>query len=188
MGKLSKKYTRTNKKQNKKRKKTQRVKRVKRGGHLGEKLRHYHLKVKTPTGKSIELSELFAESGKAIGENGEEIDIKSQTIGDLKQKIIDSESASGWDFTLNKPKPSWIINPATNEPKPFTLFWKGKALLNEKTKLRDIIVDGERLPLYRHSKEIEPIVIVLNEDLEYPRVVETEVIKDTEYEDTPPEE
>lgn len=188
MGKLSKKYTRTNKKQNKKRRKTTRRVRVKRGGHLGENLRHYHLKVRTPTGKSIELFELFAESGKAIGDEGEEINVKSQTIGDLKQKIFDSEKGYNWDIKLGQFKPSWIMDPTTNQPKPFTLFWNDKALLNDKIKLRDIFVDGKRLPLYRHSNEIKPIVIVLNENLEYPRVVETEVNEHPDYEDTPPDE
>ena len=51
MGKLNKKYTKTNKKQNKKRRKTTRRVRVKRGGHLGENLRHYHLKVKAPSNR-----------------------------------------------------------------------------------------------------------------------------------------
>lgn len=195
-GRRSIKKLKSKKKQNKKRRKTTRRVRVKSGGHLGENLRHYHLQVKTPTGKTIELSELFAESGKAIvkaiGDEDKEIDIKSQTIGDLKQKIFDSEKGYNWDNTLNKSKPSWIMGTNfnlndINDAKPFTLFWKDKALLNDKIKLRDIIVDGERLPLYRHSKEIEPIVIKLDGTFDRSSIVETEVIKNERFKDTPDE-
>lgn len=190
MGKLSKKYTRTNKKQNKRRRKTtQRVKRVKRGGHERQDVPHYHLKVQPPTNSSsYELRVLHAKSAKKELNNTDKnnTDVKSATIGDLKRAIIERESASSWDVTLKKPKPSWIMDPTTNEPKKIILFWKGKALLDDTVKLRDIIVDGERLPLYTHSKEIEPITFKLYDNLEYPSV---EVIKhpDPIFEDTPEE-
>ena len=167
-----------------KRKTTRRV-RVKKGGHEREDVPHYHLNVKTPTGKTVELFALFAKSAKPR-EGITEISTQSATIGDLKIAIIDKEGGYIWNSKLNKPEPSWIMDP--NNPgktKPFTLFWKDKAFLNDNVKLRDIF---ERLPLYTHSKKIEPIVIVLNEHLEYPRVVETEVIKHPDYEDTPPNE
>ncbi len=187
MGKLNKKYTRTNKKQNKKRRKTTRRVRVKKGGHEREDVPHYHLIVQLPNGRRVELFALFAKSAKARpGIN--EIDVTSATIGDLKTAIIDKEKGYSWDVTLNKSQPSWIMDP--NNPgktKPFTLFWKDKALLNNDTKLRDIIVDGERLPLYTHSKEIEPIVIKLDGTFDRSSIVETEVIKDEEFKDTPDE-
>lgn len=191
MGKLSKKYTRTNKKQNKKRRKTTRRVRVKGGGlHQREDVPHYHLRVQPPIGCCYELGVLHAKSAKKELNNTDKnnTDVKSATIGDLKTAIINRESASSWDVTLNKPKPSWIMNPNNpGETKEIILFWKGKALLNDNTKLRDIIVDGERLPLYTHSKEIEPITFKLYDNLEYPSV---EVIKhpDPIFEDTPPDE
>ena len=185
MGKLNKKYTRTNKKQNKKRRKTTRRVRVKKGGHEREDVPHYHLIVQLPNGRRVELFALFAKSAKARpGIN--EIDVTSATIGDLKTAIIDKEKGYSWDVTLNKSQPSWIMDP--NNPgktKPFTLFWKGKALLDDNMKIREIIVDNERLPLHIHSNEIEPIIIKLDEDLEYPSVVETERVKNEDFEDTP---
>ena len=187
MGKLSKKYTRTNKR--KKRRKTTRRVRVKGGGvHAREDVPHYHLRVQPPIGCCYELGVLHAKSAKKELNNTDKnnTDVKSATIGDLKRAIIERESASSWDVTLKKPKPSWIMDPTTNEPKKIILFWKGKALLDDTVKLRDIIVDGERLPLYTHSKEIEPITFKLYDNLEYPSV---EVIKhpDPIFEDTPEE-
>ena len=185
MGKLNKKYTRTNKKQNKKRRKTTRRVRVKKGGHEREDVPHYHLIVQLPNGRRVELFALFAKSAKARpGIN--EIDVTSATIGDLKTAIIDKEKGYSWDVTLNKSQPSWIMDP--NNPgktKPFTLFWKGKALLDDNMKIREIIVDNQRLPLHIHSKDIAPIILVLNEDLEYPSIVETERVKNEDFKDTP---
>lgn len=188
MGKLSKKYTRTNKR--KKRRKTTRRVRVKGGGvHAREDVPHYHLRVQPPIGCCYELGVLHAKSAKKELNNTNEnnTDVKSATIGDLKQKIIDREKGYIWNSKLNKSEPSWIMVPdKPGETKEIMLFWKGKALLNDNTKLRDIIVDGERLPLYTHSKEIEPITFKLYDNLEYPSV---EVIKhpDPIFEDTPEE-
>jgi len=172
-----------------KRDKRKTIKRVKKGGHLGENLRHYHLKYQIPTGKTFDLFELFAESGKALTNESEEINVTSATIGDLKTAIIDKEKGYSWNSTLNKLQPSWIMDPNNpGETKPITLFWYGKALLDDDIKLREIIVDNKRLPLHSHSKEIEPIIIKLDEDLEYPSVVETERVKNEDFEDTPPNE
>ena len=52
-------------------------------------------------------------------------------------------------------------------------------------KIREIIVDNQRLPLHIHSKDIAPIILVLNEDLEYPSIVETERVKNKDFKDTP---
>ena len=187
MGKLSKKYTRTNKR--KKRRKTTRRVRVKGGGvHAREDVPHYHLRVQPPIGCCYELGVLHAKSAKKELNNTNEnnTDVKSATIGDLKQKIIDREKGYIWNSKLNKSEPSWIMVPnSPGETKPFTLFWNGKALLNDNIKLRDIF---ERLPLYRHSNEINPIVIKLDGTFDRSSIVETEVIKNEDFEDTPPDE
>jgi hypothetical protein len=48
--------------------------------------------------------------------------------------------------------------------KPFTLFWKGKKLEDSSVKLRKIIVDGSKMPLYVSDIK-DPIVVKLNEEI-----------------------
>lgn len=182
-----------------KRDKRKTIKRVKKGGHLGENLRHYHLNVKTPQNKSIELSELFAESGKAK-QGINEIDVTSATIGDLKTAIIDKEKGYSWNSTLNKLQPSWIMDPDNSDKtKPITLFFQGKALLDDNMKLRDLfwkreelLKDDEmnsrkfyeRLPLYTPNNDV-PIIIKLDGTFDRSSIVETERVKNKDFEDTP---
>lgn len=148
-----------------------RTKRRYKGGviHEREDVAHYHLHVRKPGGGTIELPALFAKSSKARP-GIKEIDVTSATIGDLKTAIIDKE----WSA-------SWLMVPGTRNTKDFTLFWKGKALLDDKMKLREI---SNRLPLHKPNSD-EPIIIKLNEDLEYPTVVETERSSYPGFEDTP---
>ncbi len=139
------------------------------GTHDREDVEHYHLHVRKPGGGTIELPALFAKSSKAR-EGIKEIDVTSATIGDLKTSIIDRE----WGA-------SWLMIPGTRDTKDFTLFWRGKALLYDKMKLREI---SDRLPLHLPNSD-EPIIIKLNEDLEYPTVVDTERSSYPGFEDTP---
>jgi len=161
-------------KKRRKRVKNKKSKRRYKGGviHDREDVAHYHLHVRKPGGGTIELPALFAKSSKARP-NIKEINVTSATIGDLKTAIIDKE----WSA-------SWLMVPGTRDTKDFTLFWRGKALLDDKMKLREI---SDRLPLHKPNSD-EPIIIKLNEDLEYPTVVETERSSYPGFEDTPPDE
>ena len=162
----------TIKRKRRKRVKIKKSKRRYKGGviHDREDVAHYHLHVRKPGGGTIELPALFAKSSKARP-NIKEINVTSATIGDLKTAIIDKE----WGA-------SWLMVPGTRNTKDFTLFWRGKALLDDKMKLREI---SDRLPLHKPNSD-EPIIIKLNEDLEYPTVVETERSSYPGFEDTPP--
>jgi hypothetical protein len=164
----------TIKRKRRKRVKIKKSKRRYKGGviHDREDVAHYHLHVRKPGGGTIELPALFAKSSKARP-NIKEINVTSATIGDLKTAIIDKE----WSA-------SWLMVPGTRNTKDFTLFWRGKALLDDKMKLREI---SDRLPLHKPNSD-EPIIIKLNEDLEYPTVVETERSSYPGFEDTPPDE
>jgi len=112
--------------------------RNKKGGHEHEDLPHYHLFVKFPSGKSKELNVLFARSDL-------ERDVNSSTIQQLKNAVQDEFNSNG-------------IN------KPFTLFWKGKKLEDSNVKLRQIVVDKTKLPLY-YPNINDPIVVAFNEDI-----------------------
>lgn len=107
-----------------KRKTTRRV-RVKKGGHEREDVPHYHLNVKTPTGKTVELFALFAKSAKPR-EGITEISTQSATIGDLKIAIIDKEGGYIWNSKLNKPEPSWIMDPNNPQVKQNLLHYFGR--------------------------------------------------------------
>ena len=122
--------------------KTRKNRRNKKGGHEHEGLPHYHLFVKFPSGKSKELNVLFARSDL-------ERDVNSATIQQLKNAVQDEFNSNG-------------IN------KPFTLFWKGKKLEDSSVKLRQIIVDKTKLPLY-YPNINDPIVVAFNEDIGDPK-------------------
>lgn len=118
--------------------KTRKNRRNKKGGHEHEDLPHYHLFVKFPSGKSKELNVLFARSDL-------ERDVNSSTIQQLKNAVQDEFNSNG-------------IN------KPFTLFWKGKKLEDSSVKLRQIVVDKTKLPLY-YPNINDPIVVAFNEEI-----------------------
>ena len=119
-------------------KRTRKYRRNKMGGHEHEDLPHYHLLVKFPNGKTKEINVLFERSNL-------ERNINSATIEQLKDIVQDEFNTYG-------------IN------KPFTLFWKGKKLEDSSVKLRQIVVERTKLPLYRNNIE-DPIVVVFNEDI-----------------------
>lgn len=74
--------------------------------------------------------------------------IDAGTIEDLKQFVIDRE----------------LNTDTTGIAQPFTLFWKGKKLEDSNIKLRKIVVEGKKLPLYKPNME-EPIMVFLNKDI-----------------------
>ena len=119
-----------------------RKRRSKMGGHQDEDLPHYHLLIKSAYGSTHEMPERFANTN---------LDrfINAATINDIKQYVIDN----GLNRESGKP-----------EPQPFTLFWKGKKLEDSNVKLRQIVVEGEKLPLYRPNRN-DPIVVILNKDI-----------------------
>ena len=110
----------------------------KKGGHEHEDIPHYHLFVKFPNGKSKEINVLFERSNL-------EKNINSANIQDLKNAVQD-------EFNM------YEIN------KPFTLFWKGKKLEDPNVKLRQIVVDKTKLPLYGYNLK-DPIVVKFNEEI-----------------------
>ncbi len=131
------------------------------GGHLYEDEPHYHLIVKMPYGQTFELGELFAYSSKSKY-------LKSATVSDLKQAIIDRQWGS-----------SRFMKPGTNQPREFTLFWRNKALLDPNAKIRRIVADNKKLKQYVPNNN-EPIMLVFDDDLEYPGIVETNYDTDTD--------
>jgi hypothetical protein len=135
-------------------------KRYKKGGHEREDVPHYHLFVKTPKGKTYELNVLHAKTSPAPLDKSD-IGVNAVTIGILKQVIYDKT-----DY----------------EAKDITLFWKGKALLDNNLKLRKIVVDGEKLPLYMPNNK-DPIIIKLNTDLDLSNLDNVDI--DLVDEDTP---
>lgn len=145
-----------------KNKRMKKTKRFVRGGHEHEDKPHYHLHVKMPYGQTIELGELFAYSDKGTDSSAKSKFIKSATVGDLKQSIIDKL----WGSPI-------FMKPGSREPREFTLFWRGKALLNPNAKIRRILADGKKLDMYVPNSK-EPIMLLFDDDLEYPGIVETD--------------
>jgi hypothetical protein len=140
-----------------KRIRNKKTKRIKRGGHeIGDD--HYHLWIRLPIGQTFELGALFVKSNKSKH-------IKSATVGQLKQVITDRL----WGT-------EGFMKHGTNEPREFTLFWHGKALLNPNAKIRRIVADGKKLE--HHLPNKEPIMFVYDDDLEYPGIVETDYVAD----------
>lgn len=117
---------------------TRKYRRNKRGGHQHEDLPHYHLFIKYPNGKIMEMIEQFERSNL-------ERNVDAGTIQDIKNAVRDEF----YKHDINK---------------PFTLFWRGKKLEDSNVKLRQIVVDKTKLPLY-HPNVDDPIVVVFNEDI-----------------------
>jgi hypothetical protein len=132
----SKKYQRSRKNKTKKK-----YRRSKMGGHEHEDLPHYHLFVKSPRGSTNEMPARFSNTNL-------ERNVDAATINDIKQYVIDNQ--------LNRDE--------NGIPQPFTLFWKGKKLEDSNVKLRKIVVEGEKMPLYRSDIK-NPIVVILNKDI-----------------------
>ncbi len=133
----SKKYRRSRKNSTKKI-----YRRYKIGGHEHEDLPHYHLFIIPSTGSKVEMrTPQFAKS--QLDRN-----VDASTIEDIRQ-YVENEG-------LNMDK--------NGVQKPFTLFWNGKKLEDSSVKLRKIIVDGKKMPLYV-SDITQPIVVKLNEDI-----------------------
>ena len=119
-----------------------RKRRDKIGGHEHEDLPHYHLFIIPSTGSRVEMrTPQFAKSQL-------DRDVDAATIADIKRYVEDEG--------LNMDN--------TGVQKPFTLFWKGKKLEDSEVKLRKIVVDGKKMPLYV-SDITEPIVVKLNEEI-----------------------
>ena len=133
----SKKYRRSRKNRTKKL-----YRKSKMGGHEHEDLPHYHLFIIPSTGSRVEMrTPQFANSN--LDRN-----VDAATINDIKQFVEDE----GLNMDKNRVQ------------KPFTLFWKGKKLEDSSVKLRKIIVDGSKMPLYV-SDITQPIVVKLNEEI-----------------------
>jgi hypothetical protein len=118
-------------------KKTRRNKIVKMGGHRNEGLRHYHLYIKLPYGNVKEMYEIFEKT-----EDGEDGSTNSATVRDIQYFVEDQGIRE-----------------------PFTLFWKNKKLVDPNVKLRQIVVDGEKIPLFNNTIS-NPIIVKLNKNIE----------------------
>jgi hypothetical protein len=123
--------------------------------HPHEDVPHYHLYVQFPSGKTKELYAQFALSLKHKN-------VTAAKVGDIKRLVEDEIGTK----------------------KPFTLFWKGKKLDDEDVKLRKIVVNKTKLPLY-HPNSKDPIVILYHEDIGDPLYYEAHD-KDWTDADTPP--
>ena len=131
---------RRNKSRKNLKRKTRRYRKNKLGGHEDEDLPHYHLLIKSARGSTQEMSERFVNTHL-------DRSIDAGTIKDIQDFVIDrglNEDTAG-------------------TPQPFTLFWKGKKLEDSNIKLRKIVVEGKKLPLYKPNEE--PIMVFLNKDI-----------------------
>ena len=90
------------------------------GGHRNERLPHYHLLVILPSGASKNMNETFERSGDGV--DGRETSGKVQNIMDF---------VSSHDIG----------------DKPFTLTWRGHKMVNPDVRIRDIRVNGAKIPL-----------------------------------------
>ena len=135
---------RRNKSRKNLKRKTRRYRKNKLGGHEDEDLPHYHLLIKSARGSTHEMYERFVNTH--LDRN-----IDAGTIQDLQNFVIDRG--------LNED--------TTGTPQPFTLFWKGKKLEDANVKLRKIVVEGKKLPVYKPNMG-EPIVVLLNKDIGEP--------------------
>jgi hypothetical protein len=135
---------RKNKSRKNLKRKTRRYRKNKLGGHEDEDLPHYHLLIKSARGSTHEMYERFVNSH--LDRN-----IDAGTIQDLQNFVIDRG----------------LNTDTTGTPQPFTLFWKGKKLEDSNVKLRKIVVEGKKLPVYKPNVG-EPIVVLLNKDIGEP--------------------
>lgn len=124
-------------KRTKRTKRTKRYKRRKMGGHPNENLPHWHLYIKLPNGQTKEMYELFERTG-----TGNDYQVNSGTVGDIYDYVEDEIGNS----------------------KPFTLYWNGKKIDDRSRKLRQIMVDGIKIPLYNDSNKT-PIVVKYNDEV-----------------------
>ena len=113
--------------------------------HFNEDLKHYHLLVQYGH-RTFEISEVFRHSNKSRN-------IPTATVGEIKTNIhgrFDDDN----EIKNNN----------------FYLTWKGKKLEPDTLKIRDIEVDGERLPL--HLQNIKnPIQIHIGNGNDVPSIV-----------------
>jgi len=137
---MAKKYSRKRSKnilRKNRHKKTRRYRRNKMGGHPNENLPHWHLYVKLPSGSTVELKELFERSG--VGKNSH---VVSGTVGDIYNLVEDR----------------------IGNTKSFMLYWNGKKLDNRERKIRQIMVEGQKIPLYNGSN-FTPIKVEYDDSL-----------------------
>ena len=108
--------------------------------HPNNDLKHYHLQVKYGA-RVHEITEVFRHSNKRR-------DIDTATVAEIKNKV-----QSKVDEVKNN---------------IFYLTWKGKKLEPDTLKIRDIKVDGERLPLYTMKED--PIEIHIGNGDDVPSI------------------
>lgn len=136
MAKHNTKRRRNNRSLRKRNKRTRYNKKMKTGGHLNEDLPHYHLYVELPNGQTREIPEMFERTGM-----GKDSKVISGKVGDIYNYVEDQGIR-----------------------RPFTLYWNGKKLDNRETKIRQIIVEGSKIPLYNNNFG-NPIVVHYNDEL-----------------------
>jgi len=107
------------------------------GCHPNEGLPHWHLYIKLPLGQTKEIPEIFERTG--VGKDSQVISGKVSDIYDFVEDQIGNS-------------------------RPFTLYWNNKKLDNPQIKIRQIIVEGRKIPLYNNSFDI-PIVVHYNDEL-----------------------
>jgi hypothetical protein len=117
--------------------KNRRFRKRRSGGHPNENLPHWHLRIKMPSGAFKMMTDLFERTGQ-----GRDSSVKSGTVRDIQMFVEDQGL----------------------EPGSFTLYWKGKKLDNPDIKIRQIVVNGEKIPLYDNSAS-DPISVVFNSEL-----------------------
>ena len=114
--------------------------------HFNEDLKHYHLLVQYGN-RIFEISEVFRHSNKSRN-------ISTATVGEIKTNIH-----GRFDDDDDKIKNN-----------NFYLMWKGKKLEPDTLKIRDIEVDGERLPLHLQNTK-NPIEIHFGNGNDVPSIV-----------------
>jgi len=122
----------------KKTRKNRRFRRRLSGGHDNEGIPHWHLRIKMPRGQTLLMPEVFERT-----QQGRDSMVVSGTVRNIQDFVTDRIGL---------------------EPGTFTLYWKGKKLANPDIKIRHIMVDGQKIPLYDNSA-MEPISVVLNSEL-----------------------
>jgi hypothetical protein len=130
----TRKYRRNLKKRTRK---NRRLRRHHVGGHDNENLPHWHLRIKMPSGSIKMMTELFERTGQ-----GRDSSVNSGTVRDIQLFVEDQGLTPG----------------------SFTLYWRGKKLANPDIKIRHIMVDGQKIPLYDNSAR-DPIFVIMNSEL-----------------------
>jgi hypothetical protein len=113
------------------------------GGHKNENLPHWHLRIRLPSGQTKTMNESF-----------------ERTCVNSDSAVVSGKVIDIYNFVSDQ-----------GITKPFTLYWQGKKLDNLETKIRQIIVEGSKIPLYDNSVD-KPIVVIYNEDVD-PKYVES---------------